>query len=523
MVARAFACALLLLVAASAFANELIVNVRTISLNDLLTITVSLEGDYATVEGVHVPLQNFAIVGEPSVSTEFAWINGRVIRRKVFRYRARPLGAGPGVVGPVVLDTPEGQRDTLSAIPVQVMADRTSESNDAETVMRELMAAGRDPLFVIAEVDKRSVFVGEPVNVTWWLYNAATVQQWQIVQVPKLAEFWAEERPRSESAERVYVGNLMVQRMPIRRVTLFPLQSGELRIGGMTIEAAVMRRTRSGPFAMFEGEMAETTFTSAALPLSVKPLPPGPPVDAVGDLDLTCESALQRNGGPVVLRVGLTGLGNVRAASPPRFERAIAGSVQIEGGEVAVARDENAFGMSRQWRYVIFPRESGPLEIPPLSMRLFDTKTGQRRDLRCAGSYFAASAARASEAVATPAEAEPVRTAPVWPYVSAGLLLAGSAFFAVPRLRRELAVRRTAREIVTDATPTEIRARIEERVKFDIAEASDRGDALRALRSLLDAAERERDIAVDAEEEIERRVRELLRYPGAPASGRRQR
>lgn len=511
MVARAFACALLLFAATNAFANELIVNVRTLSLNDLLTITVSLEGDYASVEGVHIPLQNFAIAGEPSVSTEFAWINGRVIRRKVFRYRARPLAAGPGVVGPVILDTPDGQRDTLSAIPVQVIADRTSESNDAEVVMRELRAAGRDPLFVVAEIDKRIVFVGEPVNVTWWLYNAAAVQQWQIVQVPKLAEFWAEERPRSEMAERVYIGDLMVQRMPIRRVTLFPLQSGELRIGGMTIEAAIMRRTRSGPFAMFEGEMTETTYTSAVLPLSVKPLPPGPPVDAIGELDLTCEPALQRNGGPVVLRASLTGLGNVRAASPPRFDRAIAGTVQVEGGEVNVARDENAFGMSRQWRYVIFPRQSGSLEIPPLSLRVFDTMTGQRKELRCAASYFAASAARASEVVATPAAAEPVRTAPVWPYVSAGLLLAGTALFAWPRLQRELAVRRMAREIVTDATPAEIRARIEERVKFDIAEASDRGDALRALRSLLDAAERERDIAVDAEEEIERRVREVLR------------
>jgi hypothetical protein len=511
VVARAFACVLFLVAAASAFANELIVNVRTISVNDLLTITVSLEGDYATVEGVHIPLQNFALVGEPSVSTEFAWINGRVIRRKVFRYRARSLGAGPGVVGPVVLDTPEGQRDTLDAIPVQVLADRTSESNDAETVLRELLAAGRDPLFVIAEIDKQSAFVGEPVNVTWWLYNAAAVQQWQIVNVPKLTEFWAEERPRSESAERVYVADVLVQRMPIRRVTLFPLQSGELRIGGMTIEAAIMRRTRSGPFAMFEGEMAEATFTSAVLPLSVKPLPPGPPVDAVGDLDLNCEPAMQRNGGPVVLRVALTGVGNVRSASPPRFTRAVAGSVQIEGGEVAVSRDDNAFGMSRQWRYVIFPRQSGALEIPPLSMRLFDTKTGQRRELQCAASLFTAAATRPSEAVASPKEAEPVRTAPVWPYVSAGLLLVGSAFFAVPKLRRELAVRREARAIVKDATPAEIRTRIEERVKFGIGEASDRGDALRALRSLLDAADRERDIAIDAEEEIERRVRELLR------------
>jgi hypothetical protein len=45
---------------------------------------------------------------------------------------------------------------------------------------------------------------------------------------------------------------------------------------------------------------------------------------------------------------------------------------------------------------------------------------------------------------------------------------------------------------------------------IDVREQSDRGDAYRALRSLLDAAERDRDIAVDAEDEIARRVREVL-------------
>ena len=84
-------------------------------------------------------------------------------------------------------------------------------------------------------------------------------------------------------------------------------------------------------------------------------------------------------------------------------------------------------------------------------------------------------------------------------------LLAG-----LPRVLREIAIRRTAREIVHDATPAEIRARMDARIAFDLREASDRGDAWRALRSLLDAAERERDIAMGAEDEIVRRVRHVL-------------
>ncbi|HEX2120091.1 MAG TPA: hypothetical protein VHL59_00480, partial [Thermoanaerobaculia bacterium] len=72
------------------FANDLLVEPRRLQLNDLATITVSLEGSFASAETVNVPLDNLALLGEPSVSSEFAWINGNVTRRKTFRFRARP-------------------------------------------------------------------------------------------------------------------------------------------------------------------------------------------------------------------------------------------------------------------------------------------------------------------------------------------------------------------------------------------------------------------------------------------------
>jgi hypothetical protein len=514
VVARRLLAVALLLFAFRAAANDLNVHPRRLQMNDLATITVSLEGSFAEADAVTVPVMNLVVVGEPWVSSEFSLINGKVTRRKVFRYRARPVEPGLAQVGPLTINSDDGQRETLAAIAVDVLPDRASGSNDAEAVLRELLATGREPLFVVAEVSKRTAFVGEAVDITWWLYNAASVQQWQVVSVPKLAEFWSEERPRTDSPERVYVGDTMMQRLPVRRVTVFPLQSGTLRIGGTTVEAAVMRRRRSGPFALFEGELIETVFTSAPLELDVKPLPPGPPVDAVGDLSLTCELPVQQNGGPVVLRATLSGVGNVRAATAPRFAKPIAGTLQIEGGEVVVSNEETSFGMARRWRYLIFPADSGELEIPPLTMRLFVPERGQREELRCGTSFLNAVSVTAPVNASAPAAATPPQepfVARYWPYLAGALLLAGIALLSVPRMRRELAVRRDAREIVRDATPAEIRARVEARVRIDVREASDRGDAYRALRSILEAAERERDIAVDAEEEIERRVRDVLR------------
>jgi uncharacterized protein (DUF2236 family) len=95
-------------------------------------------------------------------------------------------------------------------------------------------------------------------------------------------------------------------------------------------------------------------------------------------------------------------------------------------------------------------------------------------------------------------------------WIAIGAFALAAILFAIPRIRRELQLRKHVRAIVERATPAEIRARIDELVRVDVREQSDRGDAYRALISLLTAAERDRDIGVDAEDEIARRVRDLL-------------
>jgi len=97
------------------------------------------------------------------------------------------------------------------------------------------------------------------------------------------------------------------------------------------------------------------------------------------------------------------------------------------------------------------------------------------------------------------------------------LLAAALAAFAGPRFVRQQRIRRTARAMARDRSPAEVRdavlAVLQER-ELDptelLREPSERGEAYRALRSLIDAALRDRVQAADAEEEIELRVREFV-------------
>ncbi|HSP14657.1 MAG TPA: BatD family protein [Thermoanaerobaculia bacterium] len=495
-------------------ANDLSVDRRTLRAGETVTITVSLEDAFASIDDLDIPVKNLVVIANPSVSSEFSWINGTVVRRKIFRFVARAAGPGPALVGPLTITLPDGERESFAPVALQILPDRAAGSNDPVAVLRELLATGRDPFFVVAEADKSEAYVGEQVVVTWWLFNGASVQEWQIGGVPKLAEFWVEEVDvRSAQPTQSFVGDYALQRMPIRRVALFPLKSGTLQIGSMEVEATVMRRTSGGPFGLFEGNVVDVGFSSAPLTVNVRPLPAAAAGAIVGDVKLNCSTPRQRNGGPVVMDASLTGRGNLRAAAAPQFESPPQANVQLVDRGTALDRATAVPSMTRRWQYLLFPDRAGELMVPAVTSAIFLPATGERQVLRCAGATLTVSAARA-ELSSSPRRSEPAARplAPV-AIAAAALLLAISGVM----FKRHRALSRDVGQIVTDASPAAVREAVNLRLVKDgidpaalLHETSDRGDAYRSLRSLLDGLETERIRIGDPDDEIRRRVRDLL-------------
>jgi len=499
----------------SALANDMTVDRHTLRAGESVTITVSLEDAFASIDDLDIPVKNLTVSPNPSVSSEFSWINGTVVRRKIFRYAARAEEAGPALVGPLVINLPDGERETFPAIALQVLPDRAAASNDANVVLRELLATGRDPFFVVAEMDKTEAYVGEQVVVTWWLYNGASIQEWQISGVPKLAEFWVEEVDvRSAQPVMTYLSGYALQRMPVRRVALYPLQSGSLQIGAMDLDAAVMRRSNSGPFGLFEGNVVDVSYSSAPLTLNVRPLPPAAAGALVGDVALRCSNPRQRNGGPVVMDVSLSGRGNVRSAAPPQFESAPQANVQIVDRGASTDRMSAVPSMTRKWQYLLFPQRTGPLTIPPLTAPTFSPSRNDREVLRCAAVTLNVSTAQPEQASLP--ETAGGRSRSFWPIVAGIAAIIASAFIA-KIVRRHTRLSRTVRRIVDDPTPAAVREAVNLRLVENgispsalLRESTDRGDAYRSLQSLLDGLETERIHVEDPAGEIRRRVRELL-------------
>jgi hypothetical protein len=551
-------CLLLALITPRAVASQLTVDRRTLTLDDHLTISLVLDGPFTDLGDVAIPLQNLELLGDASSRVEFSWVNGTATYRRTLVYTAKAKTPGVALVGPLVLRGRKGAVETLAPISVQVLPDvGGGTSNDPVTIARELVATQRDPIFIVATADKTEAFVGQAITVTWMLYNATSLQRYGIDDVAHLDDFWVEEIPLQErEPEAVIVGELRMQRVPIRRAVLYPLHSGRLVIGSMSINAEAIRRVGNDRFGIpYEGMLVEINRRSPQIVVNARPIPAGPPVSAVGDVVLQCDALPASATGPVTLRASMSGIANLRSAPAPAFETPLDGSVQVVDAGFSVDRRTDDAMATRRWRYVIFPAHSGRLVVPPLTATIL-TPAGERRTLRCASQTILTAAGSQPAAAAnesTPLAAPTARATRVWPWLAGGLgvlliaVLAGA--LAVPRIRRLRARRREVRSILggsgeprrsnregrtstsdpqkasdvgtatSEPRTADTAARIRDSLNgwlvlrgLDpaalLGEASDRGDALRAALSLLDAAGRDR-IVWDARE-VRRRLRDVV-------------
>jgi len=378
------------------------------------------------------------------------------------------------------------------------------------------VATNREPIFLVAQADKTSVYTGEEVVVTWTLYNGASVQQYAIGEIPKLEDFWTEElHTNGDQPQQVVLGGVVLQRVAVRRAALFPLRSGPLLVGSMGIDASMMKRMSGGdPFGLFEGIVTDVHRRSAPLAIEVRPMPPGAAIAAVGDATLQCGAPMQRNGGPLSMDVTLSGRANLRAATPPQWQTPIAGTVQINSGRVVVDRSRGDATMTRNWRYLIFPAHSGAFTVPMLAATVL-TPMGTRKQLRCEAQTLNVEAASAEDRrPRLSSKARRFDAAAILPWAAGALAILLLVALTIPRLRRSRRLRSEVRLLVQpspDATRAAVDDHLLQRGIDPVAllrERSDRGDAYRSLRSLLDAAKRDRFETTPRE--IADRIRDVL-------------
>ena len=345
-----------------------------VGLNERFRLIISLDG----VQGEIIPpdLKDFNIVGGPSVSSSMSWINGQMSNSLSHTYFLSPKRIGTFTIPPAKAQSKAGSMEsrTLSIEVVegnnagqqpQQQAQQSAPSNTQETITNS------EECFVKILTDKRKAVKGEPITVSYVLYNRYHGFELTSYEFPTLSGFWKEEiKLNTIQWEQSYeqINGKDYQKAYFVRQVLIPQRSGELEIGPFILEARVGRS--------FFRQGTPIRITSNVLKINVSELPPAPEsfTGGVGKLDFNVKldrTELMANEA-INLTITVSGKGNIPLVEAPKLN--FPSDFEVYDPKVIDKSIRNAAGISgsKTYEYLIIPRYPGSYDIEALEISYYD-------------------------------------------------------------------------------------------------------------------------------------------------------
>jgi len=368
------------------------VSKTTLALNDILEVYFRIENGQS--RDIQYPsFEGFQIVGGPNASTSMQIVNGQVSQSNTYSFYLQPKSEGTFTIGPATAKI-NGKTYTTKPIQVKVVkaaAHAPSESGEtANGASADIMEEIRKNVFLRTLASKTTVYQGEPITLTYKLYTRAQMSNPYLTESPSYKGFWVEELEVNDPPKTEVYNGLDYRTNVIKRVILFPQQSGKLRVEPIELETNVrvmvqsQNRRRRSIFDDFFGQYQDVPYTFASNPLNieVKPLPAGRPAGfsgAVGDfqLDVSLDKTATETGEPVTMKVKISGAGNFKMLSPPALEFPPDFDVFDPSTDERVARTAAGLKGYISYDYLIVPRNPGEYKLPVVQFSYFDPAKGR--------------------------------------------------------------------------------------------------------------------------------------------------
>ncbi len=228
--------------------------------------------------------------------------------------------------------------------------------------------------FLHAKVDKTSAIVGEQVTLSVYLYVDANEREAQLNDVHEAtaSDFVKrsifEDDGTDKNLGRALVGGEIYGVKLLRKWALFPLKSGDLEIGPMSL--TLVRRRLADPVRQSE---------TIAIHVTEPPMAGRPPGYVVGDVGAfalsadTTPRAVERDGA-VGVTVELSGTGNLPSSITPPARAGIEWLVP-EMHEKMGAMAGDKYGGKRTFAYVVRLHKEGAVALGDLALPFYNPDT----------------------------------------------------------------------------------------------------------------------------------------------------
>jgi len=421
---------------------EAFVDKPTVSLDDQLILTIRIKGASVFTEPRIPNRGNFDVLSRGSGSN-VEMINGRLTVQKEYSYILGPRQVGTFTIGPFSVDV-EGVE--YKAGPISVTVTGTSgtpsgplgpapgfqnipgfpSSQPPTQGPTAPQASGEyKEVFVTAEVDNQSPYVGEQVIYTFRLYTSRNVNSAKL-ELPDFHDFWSEEIQK----ENKYYKELGGVRYVVSefKVALFPSKTGTLTVEEARLQAQVEEPVPNSnifndPFFTFRmggANFRPRVFKAAPIEIQVKELPPGAPADFTGLVgDFKIESEISKKdltaGETATLTTTVSGRGNIKDAQISKFAEIPNLKVYEDKPSLDLKKSPSGVSGTKTFKRALVPEAPGRVQIPPATVSYFDPKKGAYESLS-ASAYEVAVVPGAQEKLAKVEAAGPSASgAPVNP------------------------------------------------------------------------------------------------------------
>jgi hypothetical protein len=365
------------------------VDETTVADNERFEVSFTFSGtDINSLKNFKPPsFNNFLVFSGPNQSTSIQIINGVQSGSLSYNYIIAAKSTGNFTIGKASIESGDEKFETkpIGIIVVKGTVKPKNEPKD-DGVSDEEIAKN---LFIRAIVDKRKVYLGEQVTVTYKLYTRLNIAaQMSINKLPQYQGFWAEEL---ETSNNITFGTEVIDGKQFRvgvlkKAALFPNQTGKLEITPFELTVPIQLRKNRNRNNFFDdffndpfgfSKTIEYSATSDKVSIDVIPLPvEGKPDSfhgAIGDYTFYAgiDKYSAKTNEPVTLKVSISGSGNLKLLELPEVNIP-SGFEKYEPKTTEIINRVNLISGKKDAEYLMVPRVVGKREIPPVEFSYFD-------------------------------------------------------------------------------------------------------------------------------------------------------
>lgn len=339
-------------------------------------------------------LGKFLILSGPNQSTSMQIINGAVSSTQTYSFILKARDVGKFTIGSAAIEA-GGKQYKTEPIEITVTKGSGQQRTQTQQAQQDNSVEVGDNLFLRAVVDRSRVYQGEQITITYKIYMRVRVVNYAINKLPAMTGFWSEELESSKQIDLApeVIDGKQYQMGVLKKMALFPTQSGTLEINPMEITCQVQVQTRRRSNDLFDQffndpffgttQTANVNLRSEPIKITVLPLPttnvPESFHGAVGKFSLNASLTKRtaKTNEPISLKATISGTGNVKILEAPKLNLPSDFEQYDPKVNENISRSGATISGTKSFEWLLVPRYPGDKKIPPLEFTYFDLN--QRR------------------------------------------------------------------------------------------------------------------------------------------------